>query len=62
MPNLYFCESQDQSPGMLRALLSWDDCNRVVNHGSAIYLGDEFPSGPTNGSCRSPVAILYLRP
>ena len=62
MPNLYFCESEDQSRGMLRAVLSWEDCNRVVNYGSAIHLGDEFPSGSINGSCRSTVAILYVRP
>lgn len=62
MPNLYFCESEDQSRGMLRAVLSWEDCNRVVQYGSAIHLGDEFPSGPINGSCRSTVAILYVRP
>jgi len=62
MPNLYFCESENQSRGMLRAVLSWEDCNRVVNYGSAIHLGDEFPSGPINGSCRSTVAILYVGP
>jgi hypothetical protein len=62
MPNLYFCESENQSRGMLRAVLSWEDCNRVVNYGSAIHLGDEFPSGSINGSCRSTVAILYVRP
>jgi hypothetical protein len=62
MPNLYFCESENQSRGMLRAVLSWEDCNRVVNYGSAIHLGDKFPSGSTNGSCRSTVAILYVRP
>ncbi len=62
MPNLYFCESENQSRGMLRAVLSWEDCNRVVNYGSAIHLGDEFPCGTINGSCRSTVAILYVRP
>jgi hypothetical protein len=61
MPNLYFCESENQSRGMLRAVLSWEDCNRVVNYGSAIHLGDEFPRGSINGSCRSTVAILYVR-
>jgi hypothetical protein len=62
MPNLYFCESGNQSRGMLRAVLSWEDCDRVVNYGSAIHLGDEFPSGSISGSCRSTVAILYVRP
>ncbi|MGO9516515.1 MAG: hypothetical protein ACLPND_05670 [Candidatus Korobacteraceae bacterium] len=62
MPNLYFCESEDQSRGMLRAVLSLEDCNRVVNYVSAIHLGDEFPSGPINDSCRSMVAILHVRP
>ena len=47
---------------MLRAVLSWEDCNRVVNYGSAMHLGDEFPSGTINGSGRSTVAILYVRP
>ena len=47
---------------MLRAVLSWEDCNRVVNYGSAIHLGDEFPSGPLKGSWRSTVAILYVGP
>jgi hypothetical protein len=62
MPNVYFCDSQNQSCGMLRAVLSWEDCNRVVNYGSAIHLGDEFPSGSINGSCRPTVAILFVRP
>ncbi len=47
---------------MPRAVLSWEDCNRVVNYGSAIHLGDKFPSGSINVSCRSTVAILHVRP
>jgi hypothetical protein len=62
MPNLYFCESENQNHGMLRAVLPWDACNRMVKQESAIYLGDEFPSKSIEGACGSTVAILYVLP
>jgi hypothetical protein len=62
MPNLYFCESENQSHGMLRAVLPWDTCNRMVKQESAIYLGVEFPSRSIEGACRPTVAILHVLP
>jgi hypothetical protein len=43
MPNLYFCQPHAQNQGMLRAVISVDDCSYLVKPNSAIYLGEEFP-------------------
>jgi hypothetical protein len=43
MPNLYFCQPHAQNQGMLRAVLSLADCNRLIAHTSATYVGDDFP-------------------
>jgi hypothetical protein len=43
MPNLYFCQPHAQNQGMLRAVLSLDDCKYLVAPHSAVYVGDQFP-------------------
>ena len=62
MPNLYFWEPENQSHGILHAVLPWEDCDRVVDRASAIRLGDEFPTESINGNSHATVAILYVRP
>jgi hypothetical protein len=44
MPNLYFCQPHAQNQGMLRAVLSMEDCGRLVRPESATFLGEHFPS------------------
>jgi hypothetical protein len=53
MPTLYFCQPHAKNQGMLRAVLSVNECERVVREHAATYVGDEFPKlateqGPTN--------------
>lgn len=43
MANLYFCQPHAKNQGMLRAVLTTEECKRVVGRGSAAYLGKEFP-------------------
>jgi hypothetical protein len=61
MPNLYFWEPENQTHGILHAVLPWDDCDRVINRSLATRLGDEFPTRPNNGSAHGTLAILYVR-
>jgi hypothetical protein len=44
MPNLYFCQPHAQNQGMLRAVLTLEDCKRLPPLKSAKYVGDRFPS------------------
>jgi len=51
MPNLYFCQPHTKNQGMLRAVLSVNECERVVSKHPATYVGEDFPrlgSGPEN--------------
>ena len=62
MPNVYFWEPEIQNHGILHAVLSWDECDRVLGSTSATHLGAEFPSGSINLDGSPTVAILYVRP
>jgi hypothetical protein len=44
MPNLYFCQPHAQNQGMLRAVLTLEDCKHLSPLNSATYVGDSFPS------------------
>lgn len=53
MPNLYFCQPHAKNQGMLRAVLSLNECERVVNRHPVQFFGETFPSiseGPANAS------------
>jgi len=51
MPNLYFCQPHAKNQGMLRAVLSIHECERVVSEHPARYVGEQFPAlGNGNGS------------
>ena len=43
MPSLYFCQPHAQNQGMLRAILSLDDCKHLATPDKVTYLGDQFP-------------------
>lgn len=62
MPNLYFCEPENHSHRTLRAVLSWEECDRLVDRASAVHLGDDFPLGSVHGTNESTIAILYVCP
>jgi hypothetical protein len=61
MPNLYFWEPENQTHGILHAVLPWDECNRVIDRALATRLGDEFPSRPNKWSAHPTLVILYVR-
>jgi hypothetical protein len=44
MPNLYFCQPHAKNQGMLRAVLSLNECERVVSNHSVTFFGESFPS------------------
>jgi hypothetical protein len=43
MPNVYFCQPHAKNQGMLRAVLSVNECERVVSQHPATYVGENFP-------------------
>ena len=43
MPTLYFCQPHAKNQGMLRAVLSIHECERVVSQHPATFVGDQFP-------------------
>ncbi len=44
MPNLYFCQPHAKNQGMLRAVLSVPECERVAERYPLTYVGEKFPS------------------
>jgi hypothetical protein len=44
MPNLYFCQPHAKNQGMLRAVLSVKECERVVSTHTVKFFGESFPS------------------
>jgi hypothetical protein len=44
MPNLYFCQPHAKNQGMLRAVLSVNECERVVSKDAVTFFGENFPS------------------
>jgi hypothetical protein len=44
MPNLYFCQPHAKNQGMLRAVLSLNECERVISKHAITFFGEDFPS------------------
>ena len=44
MPNLYFCQPHAKNQGMLRAVLSINECEQVVSKHTTTFFGENFPS------------------
>jgi len=49
MANLYFCQPHTKNQGMLRAVLTREDCNYLAAPSAVTYVGEEFPN-VANGS------------
>ncbi len=58
MPNLYFCQPHDKNQGMLRAVLSLKECERLVSRHPATYVGERFPNLPNGQSGSNDFAVL----
>ncbi|MGA2431405.1 MAG: hypothetical protein ABSH13_23110 [Candidatus Acidiferrum sp.] len=62
MPNLYFCQPHAQNQGMLRAVLSLADFQRLMAHASATYVGDAFPKVYEQDGQTGDFAVLGVSP
>ncbi len=62
MPNLYFCQPHAKNQGMLRAVLSVKECDRVVSQHPATYVGEQFPKLMNGAEAANDFAILSFRP
>ena len=58
MANLYFCQSINRKLGILRAVLSWEESQRLLLLHSSEYVGQQFPT--SNLDRASDFAILRI--
>jgi hypothetical protein len=62
MPTLYFCQPHARNQGMLRAVLSITECERVVKEHPATYVGDQFPKLADEQGTANDFAVLNFPP
>jgi hypothetical protein len=62
MPTIYFCQPHAKNQGMLRAVLSINECERVVSQHPATYVGDQFPKLANELGAASDFAVLNFPP
>ncbi len=60
MPNLYFCQPHARNQGMLRAVLSVNECELVVSLHPATYVGDQFPELANEPRAANDFAVLNI--
>lgn len=58
MANLYFCQSINRSLGILRAVLSWEESQRLLAQHRAEYVEQHFPT--PNPDTASDFAVLRI--
>lgn len=58
MPNLYFCQPHAKNQGMLRAVLSINECEQVVKKHSVTFFGEKFPGLNEDEPGASDFAVL----
>lgn len=61
MPNLYFCQPHAKNQGMLRAVLSVPECEKVISTHPVTYVGDTFPT-PAQASSLADFAVIRFSP
>ena len=61
MPNLYFCQPHAKNQGMLRAVLSVNECDRVVRQYPATYVGEQFPELANGQDKAHDFAVISFR-
>jgi hypothetical protein len=61
MPNLYFCQPHAKNQGMLRAVLSVKECDRVVSQHPATYIGEQFPELDNGQNKANDFAVISFR-
>jgi hypothetical protein len=60
MPTIYFCQPHAKNQGMLRAVLTVNECERVVSQHPATYVGEQFPKLGNEQAAGSDFAVLNL--
>jgi len=60
MPSLYFCQPHAQNQGMLRAIVSFDDCKYLVAKDKMTYVGQQFPKVYEGSSQSADFAVLSI--
>jgi hypothetical protein len=60
MASLYFCQPHTQNQGMLRAVLTRDDCQHLAAPSAITYLGDEFPNFAKDQRTERDFAVLKV--
>jgi hypothetical protein len=60
MPNLYFCQPHAKNQGMLRAVLSLNECEKVVDNREITFFGESFPSLGDAATGAPDCAVLRL--
>jgi hypothetical protein len=60
MPTIYFCQPHAKNQGMLRAVLSIKECERVVSQHPATYVGDKFPKLANEQGAAKDFAVLNV--
>lgn len=62
MPNVYFCQPHAKNQGMLRAVLSLEECSRILAPQSVTYVGDQFPSPTADPADGNDFVVLSIAP
>lgn len=60
MPYLYFCKSRIQGPGMLHAVLSWEESQCLLGLYSARFIGDQFSNASADLAGDIDFAVLRI--
>ena len=60
MANLYFCQPHAQNQGMLRAVISKEDCRYLVASDSVTYVGEQFPAVFEGSTKSADFAVLGI--
>lgn len=62
MPNLYFCQPHAKNQGMLRAVLSVNECEAVIKQHPATYVGEDFPRLGKEPAAANDFAVIRFHP
>lgn len=62
MPNLYFCQPHAKNQGMLRAVLSVNECEAVIKRHPATYVGEDFPCLGKDSATNQDFAVIRFQP
>jgi len=62
MASLYFCQPHTQNQGMLRAVLTREDCQHLAAPAAISYLGSDFPKLTATGGGERDFAVLKVEP